>query len=265
MSYNYVISKEEGKSYLVRERTEEEEQIVDSGEINIRGLLKGFRRFRDGKEYYAYDISARKTLDEVYGIMSAKDIRGFLISIERVREELYEYLLSEEDIVFLPECIYMSSDLSEYFFIYDSTKENDFSANLQTLSEFLITHADHNDDEAVALAYRFYTDAACECMNIIEILKMETEEKEKEVTEEKIVVGEQVSGKKISETLNIKKMYYFLPVIPVILIILTYNRYPRASAIILTILIMYVLGIFMYLLAGKKSRKLRVKKEKVTQ
>ena len=283
MSEKYEIIREGIKSLLICEMDEIEKDVpVYTERLKIHGLLSGTRRFRDGKEYLVYDISGKRSLSEAYEnrSMTASDMKELLLAIMMLRNSLYEYLLPEDALILDPERIYMSSDMSEYFFVFEEQTQEEFVIGLRALSEFLITHAQHEDGSAVAIAYRFFSDASCECMNIKEILDMSNKEKVEEKREENITIKEEDNSsnkqksniktvrEKVFNTKNKKKgdvdgkspkqntlIINILTIIPLVLLLGAYVSFPAKQNIIMAVILVYFVGFAVYLIGKKRKKK----------
>lgn len=290
MDEMYEVVKEGTRTLLIREVDElERDAPIFSEKITIHGLLSGSRRFRDGREYMFYEISGKRRLSEIYEqqSISCANLKELLLSIQSIRDRLYEYLLPEYAIILDPDYIFLSSDLTQYYYLYQEQENEEFARNLRNLSEFLITHASHEDPEAVALSYRFFSDAACECINIHDILersardvvqRSENEEqivKAKEKTPAKepakkgkvrLIQSLQKEKKKPDEEKEKKKpdksilTGIILPIVPAFLMLGAYFYFPSRSSLILAVLITYLGGFGLYLIG-----KIRKNKQKLTQ
>ena len=286
MSEAYEIVKEGTKTLLIRElanQEKEETEIVEK--YKIRGILHAGHRFRDGREYVVYDISGKRSLAEVYeGQSLTGDIlKEFLLAIQAIRETFYEYLLPEDSLVLDPEYIFVSSDMTEYFFLFRELTMEQFSASLRALSEFMILHVLHEDAGAVAIAYRFFSDASCDCINIKELLEMSSRKQEKERQEKETslqknadteVSTEKEKHKKLGISYREKKkenekakekkeekygvLGVILPCVPALLLIGAYVYFPSRAAVILAVLVAYIVGMVLYFLGRKKRKRMQM-------
>ena len=148
------------KSYMIV-KTEK----VDSGSLrekmvvrnNIDYLARVNPQRIDGHICFYYDIRGRISIDSLFSGRKMKkgEIEAVLRGISGLLNELQRYLLSTDEVLFSPSCIWVLPDTLEPAFIYvpDMIPEDKYS--IISLAEFLTEHVDGNDREAAALAYNY--------------------------------------------------------------------------------------------------------------
>ncbi|MFT3982670.1 MAG: DUF6382 domain-containing protein [Lachnospiraceae bacterium] len=150
-------------NYLI---LEEEHQTADKNEFEIRmlqennipGFLRCMVRYVDGKEQYAYDITSRQSLKRLYEEqdIGCSDMKSILLGLMKGFEAVSDYLLSEENIILLPEYIYADIETKQAFLCFYPLYHVDIHQSFQKFAEFLLQKTDHKDEKAVVLAYAFY-------------------------------------------------------------------------------------------------------------
>lgn len=155
---NVRYRREGNKSYLIIAAKEEQDyQIRMIQENQVAGLLVMDIRRLNGEEEFYYDITGRQSLSNLFGKrqMSYEDIRGVLISVYSLTEELRRYLVEMNRVIFEAEYCFYNPDtgMAEWIF-YEQNEygECDFSS----LAEFILEHTDHDDKKGVEIGYKFY-------------------------------------------------------------------------------------------------------------
>lgn len=185
MNREWTIQRENGRSYLIcedpegghaDEETEEWEQLR---ELAVPGLLSSHYVYRNGKRYCCYDITGKQCLSTYYKEreIGFSDCRSMLLSLDRLLCRMYECLLSEERLLFWPDKMYIGLEEKEIWMVYgEEAEENEqkergeFLLQIRKFSEYLISRIDHNDDNAVTLAYQFHKYTCAESFNMGEFL-----------------------------------------------------------------------------------------------
>ncbi|MBO4458570.1 MAG: FHA domain-containing protein [Butyrivibrio sp.] len=126
-------------------------KIAENG--RIKKLLPVSLRKIDCEQLLYYEVSSMVSLEDRFSSkgMEAEDIRNLLRDMKEMLENLSEYLLGDEGILFDPENIYMSMSSGEYKFMYYP-----FKGEEKTFAEFaekLLDLTDHDDEEAIEISY----------------------------------------------------------------------------------------------------------------
>lgn len=102
-----------------------------------------------------YDVSSKIKLSDFYARkqMSGKELYSFVKDIKVLAEQMNEYLLDINSIAFDVELIYFNRQTGKYEFCYIPKTQGDFQINLRNLFDKLLEYINHNDKEAVMIAY----------------------------------------------------------------------------------------------------------------
>lgn len=155
---NVRYRREGNKSYLIIAATKEQDyQIRMIQENSVSGLLATDIRRLNGEEEFYYDITGRQSLSNLFAKrqMSYEDIKGVLISVYSLTEELRRYLVEVNRVIFDAEYCFYNPDtgMAEWIFYERNERgECDFGA----LAEFILEHTDHDDKRGVEIGYKFY-------------------------------------------------------------------------------------------------------------
>lgn len=167
MKHNYLIA-------------EPEECLLDGYETrmlagnHIEGLLKFRIRQLDSKTYYYYDITSRQPLDRMFEHrgMSLDEIRALILGIARTLDRMEEYLLNENQVLLTPEYIYVEPENFAPSFCLVPGGDFDFSKELSSLLQYLLGKVDHQNKEAVVVAYGLFQESQKENYGIRDLLKL---------------------------------------------------------------------------------------------
>lgn len=102
-----------------------------------------------------YNISSKTRLSDLYARkqMSGKELYSFIKDIKVVVEKMNEYLLDINSIAFDVELIYFNRQTGKYEFCYVPKEQGDFQIEMRDLFDKLLEYINHNDKEAVMIAY----------------------------------------------------------------------------------------------------------------
>ena len=133
-------------SYLIIEEGLPSEMISARmvGKASPAGLLHMECRETENGVEYRYAIDGLKSLEGSLGTreIRAAEIRSLMHSLYRVSNELQEYLLQPDRLFLEPGLIYRGRD--EWHFCYDPSRSEDFFAQLQALSRYLLRKSDRH-------------------------------------------------------------------------------------------------------------------------
>ncbi len=156
MEYKYY--RELKHNYLIFEnRTNNEEEdryqykIAQSG--RIKNLVPCAERNINGEKYIYYEIGSMQSLKDRFAVskIDHRQLRGLLESIKELLENLSEFLMGEEGLVFNAKSIYTDLSTGEYKLIFCPffDEEKNFSEFAMELLELV----DENDEKAMNMAY----------------------------------------------------------------------------------------------------------------
>ena len=153
-------SREMNHNYMIIEAPEEETgyaaQMLSANAIE--GLLK-FRvcQTEEAREYY-YEITSRQPLKRVLEkrTLSGQELRSVLLGVLAVLKRVEEYLLKEEQLLLDPEYLYLEPDQFTVELCLVPGHREETPQALSKLLGYLLERANHQDREAVVLAYNLY-------------------------------------------------------------------------------------------------------------
>ena len=152
VSHNYLILTEEKQintsSYQVRML---EGNVIPSV---LRCRLQGL----DGKVLFYYDITSRQSVASFYEQkkINGEDLRLIFGGFVTVLEELSEYLMNPEQLVLVPEYIYLDAGKKEIKFCCLPGYDHPVQEQFRELAEYFLPRLDHEDPDAVKLGYGVY-------------------------------------------------------------------------------------------------------------
>lgn len=124
----------------------------------IQGLLEVRECTIDNREVYYYDMGHMKPLDAVcrntglqYGA-----VVGILVSLDRVRKRLDEYLLDREAVLLSPGHIFVDGELDTVCFVYAPFMKRDYDVAMKRLFEYMMEHMDYGDKRNNVRFYEAY-------------------------------------------------------------------------------------------------------------
>ena len=121
---------------------------------------------------YHYDITGYQSLDQ---ILQGNPLRGELLEcilsrLVRTMEQLSSHLLEEERILLSPNYIFYNARQQQIGYCYCLAQEKEKNGTIKELMEYLLAHLDHNDTQAVKMAYELYQSVVEEQGNLSEML-----------------------------------------------------------------------------------------------
>ena len=150
------------KNYLVLKDNEngieENYQVKMLKQNQIEHLLSLSTSAVDGCLQYEYDITSCQPLSRIIEIskIKEKDIQDLINHLEELAQGLDAYMLDDISLLLDPEFIYKDMSSGEYRFVYAIGQIQDFSKGFKSLMEYVLENLDHNDKNAVVLAYGIY-------------------------------------------------------------------------------------------------------------
>lgn len=122
---------------------------------HIEGLVQISVESINNETMLYYDISSKTQMSNMFTRkqMSGKELYIFIKDIKMLSERMSEYLLTLDNIIFDTDLIFFNRQKGKYEFCYVSENKEDYQVNLRTLFDKLLEYIDHNDKEAVLIAY----------------------------------------------------------------------------------------------------------------
>lgn len=151
-----------GRQYMVLGEEEGDESSGYEMRMLIKNRLESFlpvkESFTNGIVAYEYEITGFTSLEE-YGRrrgLGVKEIGALLAGIEKLRDEVAEYMLDVSQVIMNSRFIYINGDTVK--FTYYAEKGKDFFVQLKSLWEEVLAVLDHSDKKLVMKAYGVYQD-----------------------------------------------------------------------------------------------------------
>lgn len=121
----------------------------------IEGLVPLSIEYIDNSSILRYDLSSRISFAAMYARkrMTGKELYGFIKDIKIISDKLREYLIDIDNIMFDTEYIFFNRKTGKYEMCYRGKSEEALYINIRTLFDRLLEYIDHEDKEAVLIAY----------------------------------------------------------------------------------------------------------------
>lgn len=139
----------------------------------IEGLLKFRIKKTDNQYRFCYEITSKQPLSRILEkqAISAIQIRKLLLGIARTLTRMEDYLLTEEQILLVPDYIYVDPEEYQPFLCLLPGKKGNFPEEFSLFLQFLLGKADHKDKEAVVLIYGLYRESLKENYGLDNLLR----------------------------------------------------------------------------------------------
>lgn len=142
----------------------------------------------NGKNELWYDITGMQSLDTLLetGVLCYELLCKILVGIYRAVEELEAILLQADGLLLLPECIFADYRTGELSFCYCLGHNKGLPKSFEELVEYLLTKADHEEEETVELIYSVYeraTKGNGSLKELKDVLRMPYEREDSEADE----------------------------------------------------------------------------------
>ena len=121
-------------------------------------VLKCHLQNLDGTEFYYYDITSKQSIAVLYEDkkFQKEDLQIIFSGMVHVIEELTEYLMNPELLLFQPEYIYMDAESRNVYFCCLPGYQRDVQQQFRSLTEYILPKLQHEDPGAVELGYGIY-------------------------------------------------------------------------------------------------------------
>lgn len=152
LNHNYLIIEEEEEintaSYQVR---------MLAGNV-IPSLLRCHLQNLDGKNIFYYEITSKQSVASFYDgkKIGTEEIRMLLGGFICIMEEMAEYLMNPQQLLLLPEYVYLDIESGKVFFCCLPGTGREVQAQFRELMEYILPKIAHEDQEAVLLGYGVY-------------------------------------------------------------------------------------------------------------
>lgn len=198
----YAYQRGEEGSFLIFETDQMREESFEDrmlAKAKLNKFLKKSVIEYDDSFRIRYEISGMQSVEKFYEerAIGREALFQLLWEIERAKKECHRFLLSESHFFFRPTLAYLNFKNDSCKFVYLSEKETDFSEEMMEMAEFILEKLDHQDEEAVEIAYELYERAGEENF----VLRQFLEEKEKRGIEER-------NGENVCEEWEVSRELY---------------------------------------------------------
>lgn len=139
----------------------------------IPGLLKCKQHILDGKTEFYYEITSKQPMSRVFSTekIRSEDIQIIFSGIEKAMQKAAEFLLDDNNFVLTPDYTYMDMETKEVFLCYLPLYKQDITVSFRELSEYILQHLDHEDEQAVLWGYEVYSRTVTENYRVKEVLQ----------------------------------------------------------------------------------------------
>lgn len=149
------------QSYMILNIEDNEPETYESEVLShnqILGFLPMKTELVDGNRHFWYEITGKQTLKDYFARRQADSKFLYLLfeSIRQVLEQVSDYLLEEENILWKEEYIYIDFAQEELKFVYLPGWRQNSRRAFQELMEIVLQRLDHSDKQATAMAYEMY-------------------------------------------------------------------------------------------------------------
>ncbi len=154
------------------------EKIIQENEI--LGLLPCQFRVLEGKLFFYYEISGKRTLNQLFQKkkIGVQEMRRLLSGLSALQKESQRYLLDFQKYILKPEYLYSDFDIEHLYAVYYPDYLG--KTALEEIGSFFIEHVDYQETEAVELAYSFQQRIMEENISLEFIVEELLKEKKKE-------------------------------------------------------------------------------------
>lgn len=202
---NYLlIAKKDGSS-------KESYSIQMLQENTIKGIIRPKPRIIDNQTLYYYDITSMQPIDTIYirNKLNCEQLKNIFLNISNLIDQAYEHLLNENDLILVPEYIYIELATGQANVCYLPGNDKDIRKQIADLIEYLMNKVDYKDKEAVLYVYNLYAVCRVEGFSFNEFLMAVKESK----TDNSIKDNnpEQKKASKLKNTDNIETVEAQIP------------------------------------------------------
>lgn len=187
LSSNYMILKGDdqcAQNYEVHMITEN----------RIYGFLPCICQNREKSAEYFYEITGRQSMQLLFERqkLGYEQLRTILKELSLALEASAEYLLNMDHILLSPEFLYLSPDLKKLYLCYHPGYQKPIREAFLEWTEYLLSKLDKNDSRGIEFGYDLYQKSLESNFALSDILKEQTETKEKEIKKDPVIVQEEI-------------------------------------------------------------------------
>lgn len=147
-NHNFLIMKEE----KIDEEDYKLQMIINN---NIEGIIPLSIKKINNKPEVHYEITSMLSLESMYAKkqISGREMYALIKSIKKLADNLKEYLIDINHIVFGVEFVYLKRQEQKYMFCYYPQSTINFQDSIRNFFDKLLEYINHNDKTAVLIAY----------------------------------------------------------------------------------------------------------------
>lgn len=140
----------------------------------IDGVLNFQLRQVDDEIRFYYEITSRQPLKRMLASCPIREdeIRHLVLGISGILDRMEQYLLRESSVLLDPEYIYVDPETFRIWLCLVPGLDRDFPEDYSKLLEYLLGKVDHQDKNAVVLAYGLYQETRKENYGMNDILRL---------------------------------------------------------------------------------------------
>lgn len=147
--HNYLVVQEESENpngYVVKMITEN----------TIEGLIPCQERKMNGDAFLYYDITSRQSLQSILEAQPLQmcHLRKLFSGLKAVSEVMEKYLLNPEELLLMPEYVFVDMTAWDYAFVYYPGMQGENNSSFQKLTEFFMQHMNSEDMKLVEAVYQ---------------------------------------------------------------------------------------------------------------
>lgn len=147
--HNYLVIENEDSGqdgYLIKMITEN----------SIDGLIPCQERMINGESLLYYDITSRQSIQSILEAqpLQMRHLQKLFSGLRTISEVMEKFLLNPEDLLLLPEFVYMDMATWQYSFIYYPEKTGEKNISFRDLNEFFMQHMDSENMPLVEAVYQ---------------------------------------------------------------------------------------------------------------
>ena len=124
-------------------------------ENRIDGLLAFQEKYMDGRRKYYYDITSHQPLKRLLEHQAANgsEILRLISDLVSALRQLERFFLDADQLCLEPDMIYVEPDSFQCVFCLIPETGGNFEEDFRKLAQYLLDHADHDDETAVMTAF----------------------------------------------------------------------------------------------------------------
>lgn len=165
MNFNKEIEKTMNHTYMVLSKDKYFDDVEEADyrlpmllQNKITGLVSVSQQSLNGENKLYYEISGLENLEEAFlhKEMDYKSVKELFAGCVNIYSNIEEYMLDGEQIILLPEYIFVDSTTRKPQFIFYPEYGKDARKAFVELIEYVLEKLDHNDESTVMLGYNIY-------------------------------------------------------------------------------------------------------------